>query len=192
MTLLSHQALSDRQCAPSGESFKSALMATANVSLTRVNSQSHGRWSRQLRGPLAAGTIDLAGLCRTDTNSPETLVVRVLTETRGPIVADCDGPATRKVGSFGPSEHRSHDVGLNAASHGVGQVFELFALRGAHPTHDTNAALARSMRVVCCHASTPTKSRLEPIRRVWVSDPSTKAGPTHVLGTSRHYAGRPA
>ena len=153
MTLLSHQALSDRQCAPLGESFKSALMATANVSLTRVNSQSHGRWSRRLRGPLAAGTIDLAGLCRTDTNSPETLVVRVLTETRGPIVADCDGPATRKVLIFGPSEHRAQDVGLNAVSCGTGQVFELLAFRWAHPAHDTNAARCRPIRVVRRHAS---------------------------------------
>jgi integrase len=34
----------------------------------------------------------------------------------------------------------------------VCSVFELLAFRGAHPAHDTNAALGRPIRVVCCHA----------------------------------------
>lgn len=112
------------------------------------------RWQQ---GPLIAPAW--AGPTRTALSHS---VFRVLTEARGPIIADSDGPATRKVLNFGPSEHRAQDVGLNAASGDVGQVFELLAFRGAHPAHDTNAALARSMRVVCCHAShasTPAKSR---------------------------------
>jgi hypothetical protein len=118
---------------------------------------------------------------RIDTTSGESLVVRVLTETWGPIVADSDTPATRKVLNFGPAEDRPHDVRLNAASRGVGQVFELFTFRRAHPAHDTNAALARPMRVVCCHtnhASTPAKLRLESTRRVWVSDAREGPVPT--------------
>jgi len=83
---------------------------------------------------------------------------------RGRLAPTPDWPSAREIHNFGPTEHYANDVGLNAASRRVCSVFEFLAFRTAHPAHDTNAALGRPIRVICCHAShasTPATSRLE-------------------------------
>ena len=118
-----------------------------------------------------------------------TLQCRLL--LRGRLAPTPYWPSPREILNFGPTEQHANDVGLNTASRRVCSVFELLAFRTAHPAHDTNAALGRPIRVVCCHAShgsTSATSRPEPIRRVsanhkWEScrpeylRPLTKADP---------------
>ena len=117
-----------------------------------------------------------------------TLQCRLL--LRGRLAPTPYWPSPREILNFGPTEHHANDVGLNAASRRVCSVFELLAFRSAHPAHDTNDALGRPIRVVCCHAShgsTPATSRLEPIRRV-----SRTAGwsPVAPTGTQAKLRGR--